>query len=153
MADTLKATQRALERARLGGNRERVAEAAVALADALTKRGQWREAVAALDEATTLNRELGRADREAQCLRMSSALCRFAGDLEDAARRARAALERVPPQDAVTASAWAELAEIAMARSHAADAETDWSHALAAGAISGVAPAGGATLFTVRPRP
>jgi len=150
MPDELQPAADGVRAARAAGSRPALAQALAVQADALVRHMRWPEAIAALDEATALHHALGETTRQAQCLRMAAALCRFAGDFDGARRRAGEALGLVSSGDAIAAAAWAELAETAMARSSHGDAEQAWSHALEAAGASGLDPQARAAMLRRR---
>lgn len=126
------------------------ADALVAQADALVRASKWTEALALLDEAVALHHRAQQAQREAQCLRMSAALCRFAGRPADAQRRAAQALALVGPDDPLVVAAWTEIAEAAMQQQLADEAEVAWSQAWAAAQRSTATPSAQAALLQRR---
>lgn len=150
MADALQTARDAVTAARARGDAAGTAEALVALANVLLRQSAWHDALTAVDEAAALNRSLQQPQREAQCLRMAAALCRFAGQPVDARIRARQALALVEPDDPLAVAAWTEIAEAAMQQSLADEADAAWSEALSASVRSRAAGPARAALLQRR---
>jgi len=139
-----------LAEARQRGDADDVAEALALHANALLQKGQIRSAQNELDEAATIHRARGRVYDEARCTQMAGTLCRFAGRLDEAKKRAHRALELSESKGPIAVSAQAELGEIALAEENGDEAAKAYRAALDAGEDTGLVDPARAALLRKR---
>ncbi len=150
MSDTLETSRRRLAEARQGGDTDDVAEALALHANALLQQGQITSAQNELDEAAAIHRARGRVYDDARCTQLAGTLCRFAGRLEEAKKRANRALELSQSKGPIAVSAHAELGEIALAEGNSAEAAKAYRAALDAGEGTGLVDPARAALLRKR---
>ncbi len=126
------------------------AQALVAHAKDLVRRGRIGEARAELDEAAALHRRAGHRRDEARYTQFAATLCRLDGDLAAAKVRCRQVLTLCTATGPVAAAAHAELGEIALAEGSAADAVAAFGAALDTGGACDSGAAARAALLRKR---
>lgn len=143
-------TERRVADARAAGDPDALATALAEQANALVQRGRVHDARLALDEAASIHRERGRAYDEARCLQFAATLCRMEGLPDEAADRARRAIDLAGPGSQIGVSAETELGEIALQRRDGPAAADAYGRALAAGAALGMVGSARAALLRKR---
>jgi tetratricopeptide (TPR) repeat protein len=150
MSVTLETYQRRVAEARQNGSADDLAEALALHANALIQTGQFGSAQVDLDEAATIHRERGRLYDDARCTQMAGALCRMAGHLGEAKKRANRVLELSQSKGALAVSAYTELGEIALVEKNNVAATQAFSAALATGEDIGQVDSARAALLRKR---
>lgn len=136
-----------LEKARIQGNFDDLAETLTLHANLLVEAGQYTQACSELDEAANIHKQYGRTYDEGRCTHLAATLCRFYGNLDEAKKRALYAVQIAEPASPIIVSATTELGEIALAQHNGSDAIVAYSQALAHGEAVGLVDTARASLL------
>ena len=144
---SIDAARARVARAREQGTDRGLAEALAALAADLVPAGDLAAAREALDEASKLHADAGRAGDERHCSQFAATLSRLLGDTEGARARAARAAELSPQGSPGAISAHAELGETALASGNLEAAAAEFGDALRHADRFPLAPADRAALL------
>jgi tetratricopeptide (TPR) repeat protein len=127
----LNTADQALLLARQQCNPDQLAEALLIHANVLAEALQLSQAQQEIDEAATINHQVGKAEDEAHCLQLAATVCRLQGKWAEAEKRATRSRYLATPNTAIALAAITELGEIALAQGNATVATDAFNHAIA----------------------